>query len=256
MLHPLQRNPISETIIIVFILVLLFPSISAANGNTTNDSFAQAKRMLSQVYADHRVTFYCGASYDEHGNVSLPEGFITPKHEKRAAKIEWEHSLPAENFGQTFEEWRTGAPECIHEGKPFKGRKCAEKVNIEYRYMQADMYNLFPAIGAVNALRSNFNYAVLPGEASTFGACEMKISDRKAEPPVRSRGQIARTYLYMQDAYGPRSHMSHQQEQLMETWDRQYPVDSWECTRARRIEALQGNENRYVKAACQQIGLW
>ena len=113
MLHPLQRNPISETIIIVFILVLLFPSISAANGNTTNDSFAQAKRMLSQVYADHRVTFYCGASYDEHGNVSLPEGFITPKHEKRAAKIEWEHSLPAENFGQTFEEWRTGAPECL-----------------------------------------------------------------------------------------------------------------------------------------------
>ena len=120
---------------------------SAASGNTTNDSFGHAKKMLSQVYADHRVTLYCGASYDERGNVILPEGFITPKHEKRAAKIEWEHSLPAENFGKTFEEWRTGAPECFHEGKPFKGRKCAEKANIEYRYMQADMYNLFPAIG-------------------------------------------------------------------------------------------------------------
>lgn len=245
-----------KSITMLFIVFLTIATGAVAGGNTTNDSFAQAKKMLLQVYADHRVTLYCGASYDERGNVDLPEGFITPKHEKRAAKIEWEHSLPAENFGQTFEEWRTGAPECIHEGKPFKGRKCAEKANIEYRYMQADMYNLFPAIGAVNALRSNFNYAVLPGEASTFGVCEMKISDRKAEPPVRSRGQIARTYLYMQDAYGPRYHMSHQQAQLMEAWDRQYPVDSWECTRARRIEALQGNENRYVKAACQQSGLW
>ena len=244
-----------KNILILSLLALLFPSVVIAGGNTSNDSFAQAKKMLSQVYADHRVTFYCGAIYDEHGNVTLPEGFATPKHEKRAAKIEWEHSLPAENFGQTFEEWRTGSDECVHEGKPFKGRKCAEKANIEYRYMQADMYNLYPAIGAVNALRSNFNYAVLPGEASTFGVCEMKIADRKAEPPDRARGQIARTYLYMQDAYGPRYRMSHQQEQLMEAWDRQYPVDQWECTRAKRIEAWQGNKNKFIEEACEKAQL-
>jgi deoxyribonuclease-1 len=88
MFRPLQRNPISETIIIVFILVLLFPSIAAAKGKTTNDSFAPAKKTLSQVYADHRVTLYCGAPYDERRNVVLSEGFITPKHEKRAAKLD------------------------------------------------------------------------------------------------------------------------------------------------------------------------
>ena len=58
-------------------------------------------------------------------------------------------------------------------GKPFKGRSCAEKVNQEYRFMQADMYNLFPAVGAVNAMRSNYNYAMLPDMESTFGSCPM-----------------------------------------------------------------------------------
>ena len=235
---------------------LLLPALAMAAGNTTNDSFSRSKKMLSQVYADHRITFYCGATYDEHGNVTLPDGFETPKHEKRADKVEWEHSLPAENFGKTFVEWREGSPECVdNKGKAFKGRKCAEKANPEYRMMQADMYNLYPAIGAVNAMRSNFNYQMLAGEPSTFGTCEMKIADRKAEPPTRARGQIARTYFYMQDSYS-RYHMSRQQEQLMQAWDKQYPVDAWECTRAKRIESMQGNENKYVKAPCQADGLW
>lgn len=235
---------------------LLLPALALAGGNTTNDSFSRSKKMLSQVYADHRITFYCGAEYDTQGNITLPEGFTTPKHEKRADRIEWEHALPAENFGQTFTEWRDGSPECVdNKGKAFKGRKCAEKANPEYRLMQADMYNLYPAIGAVNAMRSNFNYAMLAGQPATFGTCDMKIADRKAEPPARARGQIARTYFYMADAYS-RYHMSKQQEQLMGAWDRQYPVDAWECTRAKRIEAMQGNENRFVKAPCVAAGLW
>lgn len=235
---------------------LLLPALALAAGNTTNDSFSHSKKMLAQVYADHRITFYCGATYDAQGNVTLPAGFETPKHEKRAGRIEWEHSLPAESFGQAFPEWREGSPECVdNKGKAFKGRKCAEKSNAEYRMMQSDMYNLYPAIGAVNAMRSNFNYAMLAGEPATFGTCDMKIADRKAEPPVRARGQIARTYFYMQDAYA-RYHMSHQQEQLMGAWDKQYPVDAWECTRARRIEQIQGNENKFVKAPCQAAGLW
>jgi len=64
--------------------------------------------------------------------------------------------------------------------------------------MHADMHNLAPSIGAVNALRSNFNFAMLPGVESTFGSCEMKIEGKRVEPPEAARGIIARTYLYMQ----------------------------------------------------------
>lgn len=207
---------------------------------------------------DHRITLYCGAAFDEQKNVILPEGFTTPSHEKRTDKVEWEHTVPAENFGRFFPEWRDSAPQCIdNKGRPFKGRKCAEKVSDEYRLMQADMYNLFPAIGAVNALRSNYNYQMLGDSVPvTFGSCEMRIAESKAEPPVRARGQVARAHKYMAAAYDPRFQLSRQQSQLIDAWDKMYPVDQWECTRAQRIKKLQGNENKFVKEPCQQAGLW
>jgi len=227
-----------------------------ARGNTREDSFQAAKKALGRiVYQDHRITFYCQAAFDAEGKVTLPPGFATPKHKARAEQLEWEHVVPAENFGRSFVEWREGHPDCQDKRGPFKGRKCAERVSREYRLMQADMYNLYPAIGAVNALRSNYNFVLLPGAPYSFGSCGMKIQENKVEPPEHARGAIARTVKYMAWAY-PRYSVSRQQEQLMDAWDRMHPVDQWECTRTRRIESIQGNENPVVKGQCQQAGLW
>ncbi|MFQ8814823.1 MAG: endonuclease [Sutterella wadsworthensis] len=128
-------------------------------------------------------------------------------------------------------------------------------MSAEYRLMQADMYNLFPAVGAVNAIRSNYNYELLPGVPNTFGTCEMKIDGRRAEPPERSRGEIARAMLYMEGAYAPVFRMSDRQRRLAQNWNEQHPVVQWECTRAARIEKLQGNVNPVVKDACLKAGL-
>ncbi|MCP5213369.1 MAG: endonuclease, partial [Hahellaceae bacterium] len=111
-------------------------------------------------------------------------------------------------------------------------------------------YNLFPAIGAVNAMRSNYNFVATLPTKTEFGSCDMPISDNKVVPPEASRGQIARAYLYMQSAYG-RYKMSKQQQQLMTAWDKMYPVSSWECERAKRIESVQGNTNAIMKERCK-----
>lgn len=159
--------------------------------------------------------------------------------------------MPAENFGRTFSEWHDGHLNCIDsKGKAFKGRNCASKVNKEYRYMQSDLYNLYPAIGAVNAMRSNYNFNMLPDVEPAFGSCSVKIDDRKVEPTIESRGQIARTYLYMEKRY-PRYKMSKSQKQLMLAWNREYPVTSWECVRANRIHDIQGNPNAFVSEHCR-----
>lgn len=209
-----------------------------------------------EVYKHHRETIYCGASFDSQKNIIPPKGFKTTKYVKRAKKVEWEHVVPAENFGRAFSEWRDGHEECVNnKGKAFKGRRCAEKVNMEYRYMQADMFNLYPAIGAVNALRQNYNFTMLPGVESDFGTCAMKIDNKKAEPPEEARGRISRTYMYMDQSY-PRYSMSKQQTQLMEVWDKQHPVNKWECDRAKTITELQGNENSIVKSRCTTLGLY
>ena len=217
------------------------------------DSFSKAKKlMMERVYFDHRKTLYCGAAFDEKKHVTLPVGFHTVKHVKRAKRVEWEHVVPAENFGRTFSEWRDGHPNCIDsKGKAFKGRNCASKVNKEYRHMHSDLYNLYPAIGAVNASRSNYNFMMIPSSQSDFGSCLMKIENRKVEPPVRARGAIARTYMYMEARY-PRYKMSNSQEQLMHAWNKMYPVSEWECLRAERISKVQGNHNTFVSEQCRK----
>ena len=232
---------------LLWALLLLLPAQGRAAGNMQNESFAKAKRLLEQeVYYDHRQTLYCGASFDAHKQIELPQGFTADKHQKRSSR------------GRAFSEWREGHSLCVdRKGRTFKGRACAEKVNADYRRMQADMYNLYPAIGSVNAARSNKNFQMLgPDVPSAFGSCPMKISGNRVEPPERARGQIARSSLYMADSYTEHYRLSRQQRQLMQAWTHQYPVDAWECRRASRIERLQGNGNRFVKEPCLSAGLW
>ena len=121
--------------------------------------------------------------------------------------------------------------------------------------MQADLFNLYPAIGAVSALRSNYNFTVLPGTPSNFGTCAMKIENRKAEPPFNARGRIARTYLYMEQTYN-RYSMSAQQRKLMQAWNRFHPITQWECERAKRITQIQKSDNLIVKQQCISKDLW
>ncbi|WP_297810782.1 endonuclease [uncultured Methylophaga sp.] len=235
----------------VFLLAaLLLPFTVVAE---PTDSFSKAKKlMMNKVYFDHRETLYCGGKFDVKKNITPPTGFHTDKYRKRTNRVEWEHVVPAENFGRTFSEWRDGHSDCVDsKGKTFKGRNCASKVNKEYRFMQSDLYNLYPAIGAVNAMRSNYNFNMLTEAEIDFGSCSMKVENRKVEPPTESRGQIARTYLYMEQRYS-RYKMSTSQKQLMQSWNKMYPVSSWECIRAERISKIQGNSNTFVTNQCMR----
>lgn len=98
-------------------------------------------------------------------------------------------------------------------------------------------------------------HVALPGSEAAFGSCPAKVDGNRFEPPDRAKGQVARAALYMADSY-PKYRLSRQQEKLFKAWDRMYPVDEWECTRAKRIEALQGNENARIKEPCKKAGLW
>ena len=215
------------------------------------ESLSHAKRlMMSEVYLGHYETIYCAAKFNNKNKITLPPGFESNKYKERTKHVEWEHIVPAQNFGRTFTEWRSGAALCVNKkGEPYKGQRCANKVSREYRQMQADLYNLYPAIGAVKAMRSNNSFTLLPSEKSDFGACQMKIAGKKAEPPLQARGRIARTYLYMDQRY-PRYRLSKSQRKLMLEWDKLHPITNWECKRARRIKKIQGNSNPILAAQC------
>ena len=79
---------------------MMFITTSALAGNERIVSFNKAKDDLKNlVYYDHHQTFYCHVPFDVHNKTILPADFYITKHKKRAGRMEWEHIVPAENFG-------------------------------------------------------------------------------------------------------------------------------------------------------------
>lgn len=226
---------------------------------SANESFSKSKEELRKIHRDHQVTFYCGCKYnytnkdnmiDRNSCGYVPRNEYTKKGKKneRARRIEWEHVIPAENFGRQFSCWRDGASECVDsKGKKFKGRKCCEKVSKEFRIMEADMHNLQPAIGELNADRSNFRFDFELPTQGQYGECKFEVDFKADRARVREelRGVIARTYLYFNKRYAMK--LSSQELKKFEAWNKQYPADDWEIERNKRIAEKQRNLNGFIK---------
>ena len=245
-------------IALVLIFLVAMPVHAAQKGNRNIQSFTKAKRiMMREIYRGHQKTFYCGSQYTQGNYVIHNNGYVPKRKSKRARRLEWEHIVRLDSFGHKFSEWRDGHPRCLDSrGRPFKGLNCAEKMNIKFRFMQCDLYNLVPSIGEISELRSNYNYGMVPGEKAGFGNCDIEIAHSEVEPPAEVRGDIARIYFYMDWAYPAYDLIAEEDRKLFKTWDQQDPVDEWECKRAKRIEEIQKNENPFVKKACVAEGLW
>ncbi|WJV57756.1 deoxyribonuclease I [Pectobacteriaceae bacterium CE90] len=227
---------------IFFIALLGLSLISTATLSRGINSFTQAKAAAVKINQDAPGTFYCGCKITWQGKKGIPDlascGYQVRKNANRANRIEWEHVVPAWQFGHLRQCWQNG------------GRKNCNKDPV-YRQIETDLHNLQPAIGEVNGDRGNFMYGQWNGGGKQYGQCEMKadFKNHLAEPPERARGAIARTYFYMRDRYN--LNLSRQQTQLFEAWNTLHPVTGWECTRDKRIAQVQGNHNPYVQQACQ-----
>lgn len=239
--------------ILIGILICFSQNAFSESSNHRILNFRDAKKIAIRIHNQKPFTIYCGCKYFGKVIDLKSCGYETQKNAKRAMRLEWEHVVPAEAFGQSFIEWRSGSSNCIKKtGKKYKGRKCAE-TNLEFSRMEGDLYNLWPEIGELNGLRNNFSMAELGAEKETtsrFGQCKVKIEGRKFEPTPAAKGRVARVYLYMDQAYPGRGIISEKNRKLFESWDRLHPVDTWECQRAREIEKNQGNANPILISRC------
>lgn len=226
-------SPILRTLILPFLAL-----ICTASWAEHPASFSQAKKLAWGIYADKQETFYCGCDYED-GNVDASKcGYKPRKQPKRGARVEWEHVVPAWEFGHQRQCWQTG------------GRKNCEDNDQQFEMMEADLHNLVPAVGELNGDRSNFRYGMIEGEPRAYGSCDFEVDFKldRAEPPANRQGDVARIYFYMRDRYGLK--ISRQQDQLFTAWSKMDPVDAWEIERDRRITNIQGNSNCYVSGSC------
>lgn len=241
--------------IIKFILFFLTIELFAFGGNTRIESFNRSKQELANIYKElERKTIYCQADFEGNEIVNL-NGFVSKNQSYRDKRVEWEHIVPAERFGVNFDEWMNGHSDCKdNNGKNLGNRDCAQKINIEFRRMQSDMYNLFPSIGTVNILRLNYNFVDNLSNGDTFGKCKIKIYSigKVVEPPEYTKGIIGRTYLYMEKEYPTKMKLTFEERIRFKKWNELYPPDEQECKRSELIKNTQGNENTIVKKACDE----
>ncbi|MFV0283756.1 MAG: endonuclease [Castellaniella sp.] len=197
-----------------------------------------------QVYADRNHTtegtLYCGCTWQwtgkSGGRVDLASCGYTPrKNANRAARIEWEHIVPAWTFGHQRQCWQNG------------GRKNCVANDPVFGVMESDLHNLAPSVGEVNGDRSNFNYGMVQkNQPLQYGQCPTRtdFKARTTEPRDEAKGLVARVTFYMADRYGLT--LSKGQQQILMAWDHQHPVSAWEIERDRRITKVMGHQNPYV----------
>lgn len=266
-------------------------SLGDIPSNTQISSFSSAKKkLLYEVYPSHQKSVYCGCDYKiiekmvtklikvktkcedtsktdcfkeveskrkkVHVKPDLPScGYEIKGSGLRANRIEWEHVVPAHHLAHHWDDiWTKGHVKCItSSGNKYKGRRCVEKVVPQYKLMQADMHNLYPAIGEVNGYRSDYQVAIIPGEAYEFGKCDVEIESRQFEPSPQTRGEVARTYFYMDQAYSDFFTLDKTLKEMLVKWEKSDPPTTWECERNQSISAIQGNENLVVTKACEAL---
>lgn len=231
-----------ESAIFKALAIVVFALVAVSVNAAPPSSFYKAKVLTKEkVYYDRTNVgdTYCGCKFRwvgaSGGRTDLSScGYKIRSNKVRAERTEWEHIKPASSFGHLRQCWQNG------------GRKNCKATDPVFNTMEADMFNLTPVVGEINADRSNYDFGVLPQTGYKHGQCDFKVDfkQRIAEPSDKVKGLIARTYFYMHDTYDLK--MSRQQQQLLMAWDRKFPVTAWELEREKRIAKVMGRRNLFV----------
>ncbi len=214
------------------------------------DNFNKAKKVAAHIFEQNPSTLYCGCYYDYKSNqIDLTSCNMQSAQDiPRAHRMEWEHMMPAENFGRQLACWREKI--CIRKnGKEYKGRQCCEKSDDQYRKMEAELYNLWPSVGLVNQARSNYRYSDFGKNSllnNNFYGCPIVIDKklRQIEPRDAAKGIVARANLYMAQKYDIK--LSQSQQALFKAWNTQYPPSDWERHWSQQVASIEGSSNSFI----------
>jgi len=215
--------------------------ISIAKSNQVI-SFSSAKnKMYKKVFNNTGKTLYCGCDWSSK-KTNLDscglQSYFPKKQKKRAARTEAEHIIPASWFFSVNNKKR----QCAIEAKTLKkgsARKWCLKTDPQYKQVHNDIVNLFPAVGQINADRSNKPFVErVNTKVKSYGQCDIEIGSRGIIPPKDKRGNIARIAFYLTSAYGIT--YSKRQLELFKEWDKTDAIDADERAHNRRVVKVQG----------------
>ena len=204
-----------------------------------------AKKQLKKIYlqGNHPKTLHCGCFFDKIQQVYPKICDHGPKatEDKSLRKIlKWVHVVPVAIFAKPLKCWDEAL--CRHDSKDgATGSRCCNVMSHKFKTREADMHNLFPAIGNEDGVRTKSSDAF--GGMGEYRFCKDK-STSQSSPRTGARGDIARAYFYMSRQYG--LIIDEALEDRLRTWHLEDPPDAWEEERNSLIELEQGNRNPFI----------
>ncbi len=197
-------------------LTLTLISLHLAAEQTVISDYAAARKeyFWTQLYTAGGNTLYCDTPFSSGDRYTI------------------EHVYPADWIAEHF---------------GCKNRR--ECNNPHYRHAEADLHNLWPALGRINSSRGKLWFDEIPGESARRFTDICADFERgngrgaRVEPRDSVKGDIARSLFYMSEAYGlPLYGM----EEMLQRWHEEDPVDEIELWRNNTIDAIQRTRNRWI----------
>jgi deoxyribonuclease-1 len=199
-------------------VLLLLPILAFAGGQHVIPDYATAQRSFfwTKLYATGGSDLYCNSRF------------------KVGERYTVEHVYAAD--------WIAARFGC-------ENRKCGHP---DYRRAEADLHNLWPALGAINSSRGDKVFGEIRGEMPTLPPslgnrrCDYERTngrDAIVEPRRAVRGDIARSLFYM--------HMEYTLDlkgmlPMLKRWNLADPPNTHERWRNNEIEKLQAIRNRFI----------
>jgi deoxyribonuclease-1 len=201
----------------ILILLLGCGVASAVEPEMSDYDYIASQVFWNRLYDEGGWTLYCGYRFDLEGRSE--EGYAIGIDQIYATEWILDHLNCASRS------------ECYAQNKQF-------------RQMEADMHNLYPAWSDLMVYRSGRSYGNIPGEDSRFDQCDFEWNPEIVEPRDLSKGNVARSILYMNRQY--KLPVSAEMMAIMKAWNKQDPPSEQERIRNDRIEQLQGQRNPYI----------
>lgn len=225
----------------IFIILLFSCSAFQVAAKESVYSFSTAKKKLYKaVYPNNGDTFYCGCDWSKK-KVDLQtcglQSYFPKNQRMRSLRTEAEHIIPASWLLKVKGKSR----QCVLDAKE-KGerpRKYCQKNDKNYKQAHSDLVNLVPAVGQINADRSNKPFLdTVKNKSKSYGKCNIEISSRGIVPPNDKKGDIARIAAHMSNKYGVT--YAKRQQTLFDKWAELDPVSQEEIQRNNQIIKTQG----------------
>lgn len=192
--------------------------------NTARDQY-----FWNRLYPMGGVTVYCSHVFPSEQVRRASGG---PRVSDAGERLSVEHAYPAD--------WMAEANGCPNRNQ------CDVSA---YRFAEADLHNLWPALGRINSSRSDLPLNELPGEAERRFETICPDFERSSgsnaivEPQDAVKGDLARSQLYMMVSYGLPLHGS---LETLAAWHQEDPPDDVERARNSLIEQFQGTRNPFI----------